>query len=203
MFSCAEIWQAIERLARAKRISTSRLAIMAGLDSTALNPSKRVKPDGSLRWPSTETISKILAATDTSVREFAALLEAVGRQGAPTILVVEDDETLGAVSSEILRGAGYHVHYAQNHDRALELLEGEEPIDLLFTDLVNPAGLGGVALARIAQRCRPGIKVIYTTAYDIPGFADTGSDVVLHKPVEAERLLTAIGDAIRADTPLH
>ena len=201
MFTCAQMWEAIERLARAKNVSTSRLAILAGLDPTALNPSKRVKPDGALRWPSTETLSKILVATDTSMREFAALLDAVGPHGASapaTILVVEDDETLGALSSEILRNAGYRVHYANNHDLALKLLEGSEPIDLLFTDLVMPAGLGGVALARIAQRCRPGIKVIYTTAYDIPGLVDTGtgSDIVLHKPVDAERLLSAIGGAI-------
>jgi CheY-like chemotaxis protein len=199
MFSCAQIWEAIEQLARAKGISTSRLAILAGLDATALNPSKRAKPDGSLRWPSTETLSKILTATDTSVREFARLLESVGNPGVtprPTVLVVEDDETLGAVSTEILRNAGYRVHYAQNHDQALKLLEGSEPIDLLFTDLVMPAGLGGVALARIAQRCRPGIKVIYTTSYDIPGLIDTGTDIVLHKPVAAERLLSAIGGAI-------
>ena len=198
MFSCAQMWEAIERLARAKGISTSRLAILAGLDPTALNPSKRAKPDGSLRWPSTETLSKILSATDTSMREFSALLETVGRGGPtpPTILVVEDDETLGAVSTEILRNAGYRVHYAQNHDLALKLLEGNERIDLLFTDLVMPAGLGGVALARIAQRCRPGIKIIYTTAYDIPGLVDTGSNIVLYKPVDAERLLSAIGDAI-------
>lgn len=199
MFSCAQMWEAIERLAAAKGISTSRLAILAGLDPTALNPSKRVKPDGTLRWPSTETLSKILSATDTSMREFSALLDTIGRPGEPTprtILVVEDDETLGAVATEILRNAGYRVHYAQNHDRALKLLEGNERIDLLFTDLVNPAGLGGVALARIAQRCRPGIKVIYTTAYDIPGLIDAGTDVVLHKPVDPERLLSIIGDAI-------
>jgi CheY-like chemotaxis protein len=199
MFSCAQMWEAIERLAAAKGISTSRLAILAGLDPTALNPSKRAKPDGTLRWPSTETLSKILSATDTSMRDFAALLDAISRPGQATprtILIVEDDETLGGVATEILRSAGYRVHYAQSHDRALKLLEGNEPIDLLFTDLVNPAGLGGIALARIALRCRPGIKVIYTTAYDIPGLIDTGTDVVLHKPVDAKRLLSVIGDAI-------
>src|SRR5690349_20901488 len=133
MFSCAEMWEAIERLARAKGVTTSRLAILAGLDPTALNPSKRNKPDGTLRWPSTETLSNILAATDTSMRDFSALLEQAGREGAsppPTILVVEDDETLGALSAEILRNAGYRVHYAQNQDLALKLLEGSEPIDL-------------------------------------------------------------------------
>ena len=199
MFSCAQMWGAIECLARAKGISTSRLAILAGLDPTALNPSKRSKPDGSLRWPSTETLSKILSATDTSMREFSALLDSIGKPGGPTpptILVVEDDETLGAVASQILRNAGYRVHYAQNHELAVKLLESSEPIDLLFADLVNPAGLGGVALARIAQRVRPGIKVIYTTAYDIPGLIDTGTDTVLLKPVDAERLLSAIGGAI-------
>jgi len=199
MFSCAQIWEAIEQLAQAKGVSTSRLAILAGLDATALNPSKRTKSDGGLRWPSTETLSKILAATDTSVREFASLLESVGKPGETsrrTILVVEDDETLGAVSTQILRNAGYRVHYAQSHDRALKLLEGSEPIDLLFTDLV----MAGRSRRRGAGADRPEMpsrhQVIYTTAYDIPGLVEAGTDIVLHKPVDAERLLSAIGGAI-------
>lgn len=206
MFSCDEIWRAIERLAKMHKMSMSRLAILAGLDSTAFNLSKRFKSDGSARWPSTATLAKILTVTGTSLGQFAALVEAQStrRPAEPrrdrargTILLVEDDETLGAVSAEILRGAGYRVHFAQSHPAALELLASGEPIDLLYTDIVMPAGLGGIALARIAQLRRPGIKIIYSTAYDIPGLDGTGSDIVLHKPVDTARLLSAVGRVIQ------
>lgn len=66
MLSHDAIWQAIDRLALRHNLSPSGLARMAGLDATIFNPSKRVKSDGRPRWPSTESIAKILQATHTS-----------------------------------------------------------------------------------------------------------------------------------------
>ncbi|MBT4710456.1 MAG: helix-turn-helix transcriptional regulator [Alphaproteobacteria bacterium] len=43
---------------------------MAGLDATTFNSSKRVTADGKRRWPSTESISKVLAVTGTNLTEF-------------------------------------------------------------------------------------------------------------------------------------
>lgn len=67
------IWNAIDALARHRDLSSSGLARLAGLDPTAFNPSKRFTPEGRPRWPSTESISKILAATDFTLDEFTAL----------------------------------------------------------------------------------------------------------------------------------
>lgn len=67
------IWNAIDALARHKELSSSGLARLAGLDPTAFNPSKRFTPEGRPRWPSTESISKILAATGFTLDEFTAL----------------------------------------------------------------------------------------------------------------------------------
>lgn len=67
------IWNAIDALARHKELSPSGLARLAGLDPTAFNPSKRFTPEGRPRWPSTESISKILAATGFTLDEFTAL----------------------------------------------------------------------------------------------------------------------------------
>jgi phage repressor protein C with HTH and peptisase S24 domain len=50
------------------------LAKRAGLDSTSFNKSKRVSPDGRRRWPTTESMAKVLAATETPLEEFTALL---------------------------------------------------------------------------------------------------------------------------------
>ncbi|CAG4923201.1 unnamed protein product [Acidocella sp. C78] len=68
-----DIWRAIDALAAQRGLSASALARSAGLDPTSFNPSKRRAPDGRLRWPSTESIAKILAASQTGFETFAAL----------------------------------------------------------------------------------------------------------------------------------
>jgi len=74
------IWRAIDALAARKGMTASGLARAAGLDPTTFNKSKRQAPDGKPRWPSTESISRALAAAEASWDEFAALL--AGRDGA-------------------------------------------------------------------------------------------------------------------------
>lgn len=68
------IWQAIDLLAQNSGYSTSGLAKKAGLDPTSFNRSKRVGADGKPRWPSTESISLILKATNSTMPEFVALI---------------------------------------------------------------------------------------------------------------------------------
>ena len=70
MLSHERVWQAIDRLAAENRLSTSGLARKAGLDPTTFNRSKRVGVDGRPRWPSTESIAKILTATATELSMF-------------------------------------------------------------------------------------------------------------------------------------
>ena len=62
MFTHKQLWNAIDGLADKHGLSASGLAKRAGLDPTAFNPSKRVGPDGRERWPTTESLSKVLAA---------------------------------------------------------------------------------------------------------------------------------------------
>ncbi len=75
MFTHAEIWSAIDRLAARAGLSASGLARRAGLDPTTFNKSKRITPAGRTRWPSTESISKALAATATPLHVFVGLIE--------------------------------------------------------------------------------------------------------------------------------
>jgi phage repressor protein C with HTH and peptisase S24 domain len=75
MLSHDRVWAAIDALAERHSLSVSGLARRAGLDSTAFNKSKRRSADGRPRWPSTESLSKIMEATSSSVDEFFALLE--------------------------------------------------------------------------------------------------------------------------------
>lgn len=74
MLKHPDIWRAIDELAESKGFSASGLAREAGLDATTFNKSKRVGPDGKKRWPSTESVSKILEVTDTDFIDFAALV---------------------------------------------------------------------------------------------------------------------------------
>src|SRR5262245_66632771 len=79
MFTHKQLWNAIDALADKHGLSASGLAKRAGLDPTAFNPSKRVGPDGRERWPTTESLSKVLAAVGSSMDEFVIFL--TGRKG--------------------------------------------------------------------------------------------------------------------------
>jgi phage repressor protein C with HTH and peptisase S24 domain len=74
LLSHSHIWTAIEALATHNNLSPSGLARLAGLDPTSFNKSKRQGTDGRLRWPSTESLAKIMHATNTSFDEFARLV---------------------------------------------------------------------------------------------------------------------------------
>ena len=75
--SHAKLWKALDNLARREGLSASALARRAGLDATAFNPSKRFGPGDPPRprWPSTESLNAVLAATGASLAQFAALAE--------------------------------------------------------------------------------------------------------------------------------
>ena len=83
MLTHAQVWSAIDRLAARAGLSASGLARRAGLDPTTFNKSKRITASGRARWPSTESISKALAATGTSIEAFVGLIQG-DKAGAPT-----------------------------------------------------------------------------------------------------------------------
>jgi phage repressor protein C with HTH and peptisase S24 domain len=74
MLTHDQIWTALDRLAERAGLSPSGLAKRSGLDPTTFNKSKRVTPDGRERWPSTESVSKALAATSSSIDTFVQLI---------------------------------------------------------------------------------------------------------------------------------
>ena len=69
-----DIWRAIDTLAAENGLSASGLAKRSGLDPTTFNVSKRVMPDGRNRWPSTESVAKVLNATGASLEAFTSLV---------------------------------------------------------------------------------------------------------------------------------
>lgn len=80
-----DIWRGIDGLAEQNRLTPSGLARLAGLDSTAFNPSKRIARDGRPRWPSTESLAAALEAVGAGFDDFASIVE--GRRGATAPLL--------------------------------------------------------------------------------------------------------------------
>jgi phage repressor protein C with HTH and peptisase S24 domain len=81
MFSHKQVWAAIDTIADRYGFSASGLAKKSGLDPTSFNPSKRHGPDGRPRWPTTESVARVLTASGATVEEFMDLLS--GRKGQP------------------------------------------------------------------------------------------------------------------------
>jgi phage repressor protein C with HTH and peptisase S24 domain len=75
LLSHPRLWTAIDELARRHGLSASGLAKAAGLDPTAFNKSKRVTAEGRPRWPSTESLARVLEATGAGLDEFVMLVE--------------------------------------------------------------------------------------------------------------------------------
>jgi phage repressor protein C with HTH and peptisase S24 domain len=88
MLTHNQVWTAIDRLAERYGLSASGLARRAGLDATSFNKSKRVSPDGRERWPSSESIAKILAATGANLQEFVGLIDPRNVQQRSTVPLV-------------------------------------------------------------------------------------------------------------------
>jgi len=74
MLTHERVWSAIDTVARRSELTTSGLARLAGLDPTTFNKSKRSAADGRARWPSTESLSKIIEATGISLEGFTSIL---------------------------------------------------------------------------------------------------------------------------------
>jgi PAS domain S-box-containing protein len=82
-----------------------------------------------------------------------------------TILVVEDQEAVRAVAVEFLLDFGYAVLEAENAVQALQILQDNPDIDLLFTDVVMPGGMNGFDLSQAASQIRPDLKIIHASGY--------------------------------------
>ena len=80
MLTHPHIWRAIDALASRHGMSPSGLAKLAGLDPTTFNKSKRGAANGKLRWPSTESLAKVLAATGASLDDFVTLVNEGGQR---------------------------------------------------------------------------------------------------------------------------
>ncbi|WP_375409121.1 histidine kinase famiy protein [uncultured Methylobacterium sp.] len=126
--------------------------------------------------------------------------------GTETVLIVDDREDVGELARTILRDFGYTTLMARNGREALDILDQSEAIDLLFTDLIMPGGMNGVALAREARRRRPTLKVLLTTGYAEASLdrTDTGGAEfdLLNKPYRRNDLVLRVRTVLDGQTGL-
>lgn len=127
----------------------------------------------------------------------AAAPQAQPNAGARRVLLVDDEAMVRESLACTLEDAGYTVLVAEDGAAALRLLEDGEAVDVLVTDLAMP-GIGGLALIRAAQGCRPGLPAVLLTGYtgDAAQFAVSdaleGAFSLLRKPVTAAQLADRI-----------
>ena len=114
---------------------------------------------------------------------------------AASVLLVEDNALVRETLTASLGALGYRVRAADHGESARRILDGAEPIDVLFTDVVLPGGLGGPDLARIARLQHPQIRILFTSGFDaavLHGEGGLPQDAAfLMKPYDLDDLIAA------------
>ena len=90
------------------------------------------------------------------------------------VLVVEDSDLVREHVVNLVESLGYSVLQAANGKEAMEILETQSGIDLLFTDVMMPGGISGKELAIQAKLVAPEMKVLYTTGFSSEGIVSDG-----------------------------
>jgi len=131
-----------------------------------------------------------------SAPQVSRIDRASDRSGHERVLVVDDRHDLAELAHTILESHGYEVVSLSDPQEALHRLEIDDGFDVLFTDIVMPGDINGVALARKARAIRPTIKVLLTTGYASQSVqrTDAGGIAfdVLNKPYSRMDLLRKI-----------
>jgi len=129
MVTHLQIWRALDALAVRHGTSPSGLAKLAGLDPTTFNKSKRGTANGKLRWPSTESLAKVLTATGASLEDFVALTSDEVRRGrtrpVPLIGLAQAGQAGYFDDAGFPAGSGWEEiafpDFADDHAYALEI----------------------------------------------------------------------------------
>ena len=130
--------------------------------------------------------ANVRSATDPDARE--------------TILVVEDDDRVRRLTITRLKMIGYQVVEASDGPKALDILTGGQPVDLVFTDLIMPGGMSGREVAARARQLKPGVRVLLTSGYAEELVDGDNLELeglkVLRKPYHQADLVMALREAL-------
>ena len=116
--------------------------------------------------------------------------------GSGTILIVEDNLDVADVTCSLLAQFGYRVIHATNATDALARFE-EGNVDLVFSDIVMPGPMDGLALAREIRARDPAIPILLTTGYSDATPGNDSEFDILRKPFQMAALEAAVREALR------
>jgi PAS domain S-box-containing protein len=133
----------------------------------------------------------------------AQLAEAPRAQAGETVLIVDDDEAVRMLVTEVLQELGYRAIEAADGTSGLNVLQSNARIDLLITDVGLPGGMNGRQIADAGRVRRPGLKVLFITGYAENavvrnGYLEAGMQIMI-KPFTMEALATRIQDVIACE----
>jgi PAS domain S-box-containing protein len=120
--------------------------------------------------------------------------------GGEIVLLVEDNTAVRRLTSRQLAGLGYRVIEAADAEEALALVDRGETFDLLFTDIVMPGALDGLALAEAVRTRRPAARLLFTSGYVDPERVEQSGWArnveLLRKPAALADLAAAVRRAL-------
>ncbi len=149
----------------------------------------------------TTAVMVLPAATgEPGTARVAAEPAGTGSIAGTRVLLVEDNEELGAVTAALLYSYGCEVHHVRNPEEALSRLQVQDDFDVVLSDVVMPGDMDGVRFARQLHGLRPTLPVVLISGYSA-ALADAGDFVVLHKPCTREDMLAALHRAVHPVAP--
>jgi len=120
--------------------------------------------------------------------------------GKGVVLVVDDDVAVAGLAAALLEECGFQVKLAYRAGAALELLSQESGVDLLFSDIVMPGGMDGIALAEEVRRHWPALPILLTSGYSeaiADGRAEARGFPILAKPYKPADLQRGVMGLLR------
>ncbi len=122
------------------------------------------------------------------------------QRGTETLLVFDDESGLLELATESLQEQGYRVLTASDGRQALEILEQEPDISLLFSDIVMPGGINGYELAEKAAESYPDLKILFTSGYTEKAVTEKDQHrfdaALLRKPYSQDEMVRCVRDAL-------
>jgi nitrogen-specific signal transduction histidine kinase len=165
-------------------VTTVDIYIPQALEQQSAEFNKAQQHEGSLQEPVVQDVQPVGTAVT----------------GGETILVVDDTEDLLLLAEMILEQNGYHVLTAVNASQALEYIDGDDPIDMVLTDIVMPGEMNGVELCERINENHPQIKVAFTSGYSADVLkAKSGVSVagrLINKPYKSQELLASVRNVL-------
>jgi len=118
-------------------------------------------------------------------------VDGVKGNGSGTVLLVEDNPDVASVSISLLEQLGYSVRTVADAETALREID-RDSVDLVFSDIVMPGKMDGLAFAQRVREIRPNLPVLLATGYSDAAANVRGDFPILRKPYEIHQLSQAI-----------